>query len=137
MALHAGMEAVAGTLSSVADHCHSTARQLLHPGAIEFWLPVLPAIAYWVLACAYDLLDRWQLPALEAYRMHGQAVADKKNIPTKLHVISRVLLQHAIQCAVSWAFTLVDPGMCERTRVPAGGGLQVGGGGGGGGAIRG
>lgn len=114
--------AAADAVLEGASYCAATARSYLHPGAIEFWLPVVPALAYWLLSGLYEVLDQLQLPATEACRLHSQAQADKKNVLTKGHVVGRVLIQHAIQCATSWAFTVLDPGMCERTRVPAGGG---------------
>lgn len=105
----------ASALLRDASHAAAqTARARLHPGTVEFWMPLLPVVLYWVVACAYDLVDARQHPWTEARRLRKQAEADARNAAiSRAHVVRRVLLQHAVQCAVAWANVLVDPGFCD------------------------
>jgi len=100
-------------LARAAERAALTARERLHPGTVEFWMPLLPVVLYWLVAGAYDLIDSRQHPWTERRRLRKKAEADARNPVTRAHVVGRVLLQHAVQCAVAWANTLVDPQFCD------------------------
>jgi sphinganine C4-monooxygenase len=100
-------------LADAAQHAASVARERLHYRAIEFWMPLLPVLVYWVVACLYDYIDARQHPYTEKKRLRTKEEANKRNSVTFPHVVGRVLLQHAVQCAVAWANTLIDPHFCD------------------------
>jgi sphinganine C4-monooxygenase len=112
-------------LTRAATHAATVARERLHPRSIEFWMPLLPVVLYWVVAVLYDWLDARQHPWTERRRLRPKAEAQARNSVTRAHVVGRVLLQHAVQCAVAWANTLVDPAFCDAR--PPGGPLKTAG----------
>lgn len=103
----------------------AVARARLHPAAVEFWMPLLPVLLYWAVACAYDWIDAREHPWTERRRLRPKAEARARNSVTRAHVVGRVLLQHAVQCAVSWANVLFDPQFCDAR--PRGGLLKTAG----------
>lgn len=107
------LDAASSLAATAWRHASDVARARLHPGAVEFWMPLLPVLVYWVVALAYDLIDARQHPWTEAKRLRPKAEADRRNPISFSHVVWRVLLQHAVQCAVAWANTLVDPHFCD------------------------
>lgn len=108
-----GMAAIAAGLQQVLQHCQTVAAERLTITSKELWLTLLPAVAYWIVAGAYDLLDHLQLPVLERCRLHSAKEQAQRNSVSRAHVFWRVLLQHAIQLVVGVVMTLADPGFCD------------------------
>jgi sphinganine C4-monooxygenase len=109
----AATTAAAALVRDLGRHVAQVARERLHPGAIEFWMPLLPVVLYWCVAGLYDWLDGAELGWAEKRRLRPKAEALRRNSVTRGHVVGRVLLQHAVQCAVAWANALVDPAFCD------------------------
>ncbi|GBF97700.1 sphinganine C(4)-monooxygenase-like [Raphidocelis subcapitata] len=102
--------------AGLAEHVRRVAAERLTLGSPELWMALLPVACYWLIACAYDLLDYLQLPFTERYRIRSGAEKAKRNSRSKSHVICRVLSQHAIQVAVSIGLVFADPEMCDARR---------------------
>jgi sphinganine C4-monooxygenase len=103
----------------LAAHVRRVAAERLTLRSPELWMALLPVISYWVVACAYDLLDTLQLPFTERYRIRPEAEKAKRNARSKSHVILRVLTQHVIQVTVSIGLVFADPEMCDARASPS------------------
>jgi len=115
--------AAAALVRDLGRHVAKVAHERLHPGAVEFWMPLLPVVLYWLVACAYDWVDAREHPWAERRRVRPKAEALRRNGVSRAHVVGRVLLQHAVQCAVAWANALADPSFCDAR--PLGGPLKT------------
>ncbi|KAL6615727.1 hypothetical protein ACP70R_037997 [Stipagrostis hirtigluma subsp. patula] len=71
-------------------------------GADELVLTLAPVAAYWVYSGVYEVL-LWRTTALDRYRLHSRGDEETKNIASKKDVVKGVLLQQAIQAAISVA----------------------------------
>ncbi|KAL6842687.1 hypothetical protein ACP4OV_027531 [Aristida adscensionis] len=79
-------------------------------GADELVVTLAPVAAYWAYSGAYEVLLR-RTTALDRYRLHSARDEETKNIASRKDVVKGVLLQQAIQVAISVAvLKLTDEG---------------------------
>ncbi len=107
------MQTAAAQASQLWAYVSATAAEKLRPGTPEFALTFYSILAYWAVACTYELISWLRIPAIEKFRIHTLERENKKNRITRRHVVLRVLLQHALQAALASGFVVLDPGNCE------------------------
>ncbi|XP_020255053.1 sphinganine C4-monooxygenase 1-like isoform X1 [Asparagus officinalis] len=74
----------------------------------------VPIAVYWVYSGVYVLLS-----SLDNYRLHPRGDEDKKNIVSKYTVVKGVLVQQAMQIAISLIlFTVIEGGKAETHPQP-------------------
>lgn len=105
-------------VDAVKAHLHWFFVEKYPPGTPEFGLLVWPITMYWVISAFYDLLDTLDLPITRHFKV-VRKVRGRENLMTKFQVIRRVILQHVIQFALTYAMFVVDKDQC--THKPAGG----------------
>jgi sphinganine C4-monooxygenase len=74
--------------------------------AEELVVTLAPVAVYWVYAGIYELLARTTV--LDKYRLHSRRDEETKNIASRKDVVRGVLLQQAIQVAISVAVLKVS-----------------------------
>lgn len=76
-------------------------------GAEELVLLLAPAVAYWLYSGVYVVFGRTEAAA--KYRLHSRKEEETKNLVSKKDVVKGVLLQHALQAAISFVVLKVYP----------------------------
>ncbi|PNH10366.1 Sphingoid base hydroxylase 2 [Tetrabaena socialis] len=94
-------------------HTKQVFTERLRPGTVEFSMLVYQPVAYWLVACFYDLLDHLKLPLTERYKVVRRDPG-RSNTVTRRQVILRVLLQQLIQAALNLGLFILDADMCSR-----------------------
>lgn len=98
--------------SLVAERFRYVLHEKLAPHTPEFGMAVGTILTYWAAALFYDLLDRLDAPWVRRYRVVRKQPG-RANLVTKGQVVTRVLLQHAVQFILGFVLLLVDPDQCD------------------------
>lgn len=107
-------------LAGLLDYVQSVYGERLQWDRIEMQMIVAPVMSYWTVALFYELLDLCHHPLIDRCRV-VRRVKVRGNSMTKLHVMGRVLQQHALQVSLACTMLLLDPHQC--TANPAKGWL--------------
>lgn len=75
-------------------------------GGEELLVTLAPVAVYWLYSGMYEVLGSSK--ALAKYRLHSRRDEETKNMATKKDVVMGVLLQQAIQAAISVAVLKVS-----------------------------
>ena len=81
----------------------------------EVVVTLAPVAVYWVYAGIYEALLR-HTTVLDRYRLHSRREEETKNIASRKDVVRGVLLQQAIQVAISVAVLKVST-QCTRAQL--------------------
>ena len=81
----------------------------------EAAVTLAPVAVYWVYAGIYEALLR-HTTVLDRYRLHSRREEETKNIASRKDVVRGVLLQQAIQVAISVAVLKVST-QCTRAQL--------------------
>lgn len=61
-----------------------------------------PILAYWTLSLSFHLLDAWDPPSLQRYRIHESKELKTRNRATPGEVLRAVVVQHILQTLLGW-----------------------------------
>ena len=76
-------------------------RAELIPGLSDKYVSLLlPIFCYWGFSMVYHLLDTWQHPFFEKYRIHEPEEVTKRNRVSKAQVVKMVFIQQLLQTAI-------------------------------------